>query len=227
MSLVAVQVDLQVLERLRGRLLPQRHHQTLFAVGAAALLQVLNLVEALAGRTVSLGNWHREGFRTLRFRCLIQHGFRAPRRCDARLLGLGIVPDLVELQGEVFALGAVAIGGLLKRSGGSAVLQVDLVFFVLVGPVQQEVGGHLSQQAVDQPHDLSAGDHLGADEVAVQVEDKVDDLRRAHALLDVAGEGHLIDADLVGQRRQLVLQAQLGWLVLDAEVHRNNHGTGR
>ena len=71
---------------------------------------------------------------------------------------------------------------------------------------------------------MPASDNLGVDEILVQVKDEVDDLRRVHPLLNVACQCHLVDANLVGQGVNFVLEAQLRRLVLHSEVDGDDDG---
>ena len=57
----------------------------------------------------------------------------------------------------------------------------------------------------------------------MQLENEVHNLRGIQALLDVAGQGDLVDTNLIcRQILQLVLEAELGWLILHAEVDRHD-----
>ncbi len=90
-------------------------------------------------------------------------------------------------------------------------------------PVHNKIGGDAGQKAINEAGDLATGDDLWVDELSVQVEDEVDDLSRVHALLDVASQGDFIDAKLLTWKDvQLVFKTELGWLVLDAKVDRDD-----
>ena len=91
-------------------------------------------------------------------------------------------------------------------------------------PVQDEIWCDASQQPVNQAGDLAASDYLRIDEVAMDVEEQVHDLRGVHALLNITGQCHLVDAALVWIALQVVLEAELRRLVLHTEVRGDDDG---
>jgi len=61
----------------------------------------------------------------------------------------------------------------------------------------------------------------------MQVKDQVDNLSVVHPLLNVLSQTHLIDADLVRQTVQLVLETKLRGPILDAKVDGPDDSTSR
>ena len=62
----------------------------------------------------------------------------------------------------------------------------------------------------------------------MQFKDQVNDLRRVHTLLDVAGQGDLVDTYLIRWLvLQLVLESKLCRLILNAKVDRLHNSSGR
>ena len=114
-----------------------------------------------------------------------------------------------------------------RRSRLRGIVHLAVLFVLpILRPVQDEFGGDLHEQAVDEAGDLSARDDLRTDKLVVQLENEIDYLSCVHALLDIARQGDLIDANLIfRQIRQLVLETKLGWPILDAEVDRNDDST--
>lgn len=132
---------------------------------------------------------------------------------------------LIELQGQISALGLLLrIYHFLHRPGRSSlhcrVLSICCILFVFNSPVEDQIGRHLRDKAIDKANNLPACDNLRINEVTMQVEDQVNNLGRIHALLNVASKGHLVNADLVGEAIKLVLKAQFRWLVFDTKVDR-------
>ena len=200
-----VEADLEVVEDVARRLLPKGHHEGALLPAAISVssrtAQVLQLVETLmTRRDVSLRNRNRKRVRSLRLRCLLEEETLCVGHCSRRRV---VLLRLIELEGQILALGPLNLKLLLHGPGwgalGGCILSIRRIFFVFNSPVQDKIGSHLRQQAVDQADDLSASDNLRVDEVAVQVEDQIYDLRRVHALLDVGRQGHLVDTDLLGE----------------------------
>ena len=103
-----------------------------------------------------------------------------------------------------------------------------IVILLVLAAVQNEIGRDPCQKTIDQASHLPSGDHLRIDELTVQLEYQINYLRGIQPLLNVASQGHLIDTNLIyRQILQFVLQTQLGWLVLDAKVDRNDYSAGR
>ena len=108
------------------------------------------------------------------------------------------------------------------------VLSIYRVLFVFNSSVEDQIWRNLGNEAVNEAHDLPACDHLWVNEVLMQVEDQIHNLRRVHRLLYIASKRDFIDTDLVGQAVQLVLEAQLRWLVFDTKVDRlHNRSRGQ
>ena len=62
----------------------------------------------------------------------------------------------------------------------------------------------------------------------MQFKDQINDLRRVHTLLDVAGQGYLVDTYLIRWLvLQLVLESKLCRLILNAKVDRLHNSSGR
>ena len=101
-----------------------------------------------------------------------------------------------------------------------------LIFLVFIVPVQDKIGSHAGQKAVDQASHLPASDHFRVDEVTVQVEDQISDHGSIHTLLNVAGESDFVDAKLTRHVLNLIFEAELCRFVLDAKIYWDNHGTG-
>ena len=104
------------------------------------------------------------------------------------------------------------------------VLCICRVLFVFNSSVEDQIWRNLRNEAINETHHLPACDHLWVNEVLVQVEDQIDNLRRVHRLLYIASKRDFIDTDLVRQAVELVLEAQLRWLVLHTEVDRLHDG---
>ena len=106
------------------------------------------------------------------------------------------------------------------------VLSIYRVLFVFNSSVEDQIWRNLSNEAINEADDLPACDHLWVDEVLVQVEDQIHDLRRVHRLFDIASKRDFIDTDLVRQAVELVLEAQLRRLVFDTKVDRLHNRSG-
>ena len=101
------------------------------------------------------------------------------------------------------------------------------ILLVFSSSVENEFGGYASKQAVYEAGDLSASNNLRIDEITMQFKDKVNDLRRVHSLLDVAGQCDLIDANLFAKTIQFILKPKLRRLILHAKIDRDHHSVRR
>ena len=66
-------------------------------------------------------------------------------------------------------IGAILIMASISWFGWSGLRSVVArqVLLVFIVPVHDQVGGHASQQAIDQSSDLATGDHLRVDELTM------------------------------------------------------------
>ena len=101
------------------------------------------------------------------------------------------------------------------------------ILLVFSSSVENEFWGHAGKQAVDEASDLSASNDLWIDEITMKFKDEVNDLRRVHALLDIASQRDFIDADLIAKAIQFILKPKLGRLILHAKIDRDYHGIWR
>ena len=77
------------------------------------------------------------------------------------------------------------------------ILAVVHVILLVEISVHNNIWRNSRDKAIDESSDLSSSDDLGVDEIAMQLEDEIDNLRRVHPLFNVAGQGDLIDTNLI------------------------------
>ena len=115
------------------------------------------------------------------------------------------------------------VAAQLRRGLLLGIRAAHLFFF----SVEDELGADPGDQAVDEAGHLPPGDDFGVDEFTMEVKDEIDDLRGGHALLDVARQGYLVNAALIGSTLKVVLEAELCRLILHAKVGWDDHRARR